>query len=164
MDKPIKTILTTKDGKPAVRYSPAIRMDNVGAHLSNILDSFPAALLNILGTFYMMRPPTEQERQANIYVFQEGDEGVKENNVYKNRKALYDRITALFSTILSMGFPDVEYIERCSKFQEQQSLDCTDEEHAERLEEIKRITEYVRIHYKEILADEMVEKTEGVAE
>ena len=164
MDKPIKTILTSKDGKPAVRYSPVVKLENVGEHLNNLLDAFPIAIINILQMFPMMRPPLDKERQANIYVFQDGDEGVKENNVYKIRKEFYERLTALFSVILSTGFPDIEYIERCSKFQEQYALDHTDEEHAEYLEEVKRITEYVREHYKEIIADEVVEETKSVAE
>lgn len=155
MDKPIKTILTSTEGKPAVRYSPVLKKENVGAHLNNLLDAFPTALLNILATFPMLRPPIEEERQHNIYVFPEGDEGAKDNILYKSRKEFYERLTALFSTILTMGFPDIEYIERCSKYQQDYVLDHTEEEYQEYLKDITAITQHVREHYEELCNDQM---------
>lgn len=151
-EKPIaKIILTQKESKPYVRFSPSLTKENIKEHLDTLLDAFPYALLSMLATFPMMRPATEEERQAHVYVFQEGSIGENENKVYKSRKAFYDKLAAVFSSVLSIGFGDVEYIESCAKYQQDYVLDHTDEEHDAYLEDIKSVTAYVREHYEEIL-------------
>lgn len=163
MNKPVKTILTSNEGKPAVRFSPVVKKENLSDHLSNLLDSLPIALLNLVVLFPMMRPPIEKERQAHIYVFQEGDEGAKENKLYKARKEIYDRMAALFSAILSTGFPDIEYIEGCAKYQQEFVIDDAPEDYDAYLKEIQAVTEYVREHYEEILANETNTENKDVA-
>lgn len=141
-------IIITEQG---VEVTPEIDLTNFQEAYRLILDSLPALVLKVLQVVPMLRPPMDIERDNNLYVFQEGEQGVQENRLYDWRKASYTVLSSIFSTILSTAFPDIEYINECDN--QHQSMLIDSEEGDEYLERVKQLTTIVRERMDEYLKE-----------
>lgn len=115
--------------------------------LLNVLTSGShTAFVKLLGGLPILRPASEEEREAKIYVFVND----KDNNTYKVRKDLYDQLEAVFGNILSQLFPDVEYINSCNHYQQELAFSMDEAQAEEYKKEIEEITARVRGAEKEV--------------
>lgn len=141
-------IIITEQG---VEFTPEVTLANFQEAYKLILDSIPTLVLSVLQAVPMLRPPMEIERDNNLYVFQEGEQGVQENRLYDWRKASYTVLSSIFSTILSTAFPDIEYINECDK--QHQSMMIDSEEGEQYLDNVKKLTAIVRERMDEYLKE-----------
>jgi hypothetical protein len=132
---------------------PIENKEDIALQYRNLLSGLPNALMEILVNIPILRPACELERNNHVYVFNEGEEGEAENKIYKYRKECYDSLSALFASILTAAFPDVEYINACALYQQEYVADHSQEDVDAYKEEIKEVTEYVRSHMDEILKE-----------
>lgn len=104
------------------------------------------SLKKLIGGLPMLRPATDEEREANIYVMVNGKE---DDDLYRGRSELYHTIANLFQNTLHELFPDVEYKEKCTEYQQELIFDMTKEEAEEYQKEIEALTESVIQKVKE---------------
>ena len=146
-----KIILEVNDEGSSVHFEPALDAETFVAHVNSALNTMPNALMNIFANVPLLRPASEREREAHIYVFNEGEQGEVENRLYKYRKHLYDATGAVFSQLLTTAFPDIEYIEGCKAYQQDY---CMNVEAAEEYKKtVEEVTAYVREHFDEIIKE-----------
>lgn len=148
-----KITLEIKDSKSKIAFKPTLDNESFVPLINNALNTMPQALLNLLITVPILRPACALEKEHNIYVFQEGDQGKVENDIYKYRKHLYSSIAAVFSQLLSTAFPDIEYIESCKQYQQSFCLDHTEEEVKEYHSKIDDIVKHIRENFDEVLKE-----------
>lgn len=150
----------TKD--PVVKFSPELDMQTATKHMQVFLDTFPQMLVDLVSNLYpMLRPVTEEERNAHVYVFLDGEQGEQENQIYRAKKHCYDILTQLFSSTLTALFPDVEYIIQCANYQQDFVFTHTDEEYEEYKKEVDAVTNYVRENISTIVSKMLDEMLEG---
>lgn len=148
-----KIILELKEDNAGVSYEPALSPELFVHFINNALNTMPNALLNMFTSIPLLRPACTQEQENHVYVFNEGDRGELENNLYKYRKHLYDTTAAVFSELLSTAFPDIEYIEQCKQYQQEFCVSHDELEVAEYQEQIHEVTDYVRNNFEEVLKE-----------
>ena len=148
-----KIVLELKDDKANISYEPAIENETFAAYVNNALNTMPNALLNMFSTIPVLRPACEREKETRTYVFNEGERGEVENNLYKYRKHLYDVTAAVFSEMLAAAFPDIEYIEGCKHYQQDFCMTHGEEEVKEYAESVNEVVAYVRENFEEILKE-----------
>lgn len=148
---PTKITLSLDGTESKVRFTPKLSNENLGDYINNIVNVFPNACLNILTHIPLLRPACEEEKEARVYVFQEGDAGIAESKLYESREKLYDALTAIFSAVLTTAFPDIEYIKQCKAYQQEFCTTHEDDERKDYLEQVKRVTDYVRQNLPELL-------------
>lgn len=146
-----KIVLKTKDDKTQVEFKPELNNETFVSLVNNALNSMPSALLHLYATLPVLRPACKEEQMAHVYVFNEGDKGVVENNLYKYRKHLYETTAAVFSSVLTTAFPDIEYINNCAQYNQTFCMEHNEEEVAERTKEVEEVTKYVRDNFDEIV-------------
>jgi hypothetical protein len=95
----------------------------------------------LLSSMPILRPASEREREAKVYIFKDP---VRDNKLYKERKEMYDSFANGFSTLLREMFPDIEYIENSRIEEQHKTFDMNDDEAEERRIEIEGVAEYVR--------------------
>lgn len=154
----IKLSVNKKTKQPSVVYKPELD-DNTAKDAFNVfINTMPQALMDIITHLYpMLRPATEVERDAHVYVFLDGEKGELENKLYKAKKYCYDVLSQTFSATLTALFPDVEYIMGCSEYQQNYVLDHTKEECDEYTAKIKEVADYVRSNIGTIIKDMLME-------
>lgn len=155
-----KINLEIKEDKASINFEPALNQSTFVPLINNALNTMPQALLNMLTLVPILRPASNMEKEQKLYVFQDGEEGKVENDLYKYRKHLYDQIGAVFGQLLSTAFPDIEYIEGCKQHQQTFCMEHTEEEVKEYAKDVEKTTAYVREHFKEILEEVMSDDEE----
>ena len=138
--------LTNKDkGQLKVKFSPDLKvadLEDAQIHTNSVLSGTRIALNILLGGIPVMRPATDEEVEAKVYIFK--DEKA-DNELYKVRKQTYESLANTFDGILKELFPDIDYIQSTIKHQQELVFDMnTDqaEEHKYMLEQIaKRVRE-----------------------
>jgi len=158
-----KIILELKDDNANIAYEPALDSESFVAYVNNALNTMPNALLNMFATIPVLRPASSREQEIHAYVFNEGERGEMENNLYKYRKHLYDTTAAVFSELLATAFPDIEYIESCKSYQQEFCMTHDEFETKEYVESVEEVTAYVRENFEEVLK-EVIEDDEQETE
>ena len=151
MDTLIK--LEVKDSHSQVSFEPEVSQESFVHLFNNALNTVPGMFLNLLATIPLLRPVCDVEKEHNIYVFQEGEKGEYENNLYKYRKHLYDVMTAVFSELLTTAFADIEYIELCKKYHQDFCVTHTEEETEDHKKNVEEVTAFVRNNFDKILEE-----------
>lgn len=158
----IKLSINKKTKTPSVVFTPAITPENAKDHMQTLLDTFPQVLMDIVSSLYpMLRPVTEEERDAHIYVFLDGEQGEHENKIYRAKKYCYDILTQLFSSTLTALFPDIEYIIQCANYQQDYMFSHSEEECDEYQKEVETVTKYIRENISTIISKMLDEMLEG---
>ena len=134
-----KIILELKDNVANINYEPALDTSTFVTYVNNALNTMPAAC--------------EREREIHTYVFNDGERGEMENELYKYRKHLYDTTAAVFSQLLSTAFPDIEYIEGCKQYQQDFCMTHGEDEVKEYVESVNEVVTYVRENFEEVLKE-----------
>lgn len=158
-----KITLELKDGSANIAYEPALETDSFVPYINNALNTMPNALLNMYASIPLLRPASECEKEVHAYVFNEGERGEIENNLYKYRKHLYDTTAAVFSELLATAFPDIEYIENCKHYQQEFCMSHDEFEVKEYAQSVEEVTTYVRENFDKIL-EEVTEDDEQETE
>lgn len=148
-----KITLELKDNNANVSYEPALEAESFTLHINNALNTIPNALLNMFATVPILRPACAKEHEVHAYIFNEGERGAMENNLYKYRKHLYDTTAAIFSSLLSTAFPDIEYIEGCKQYQQEFCITHDELDTAEYTKQIEEVTAYVRENFEEVIKE-----------
>lgn len=141
-----------KTKESAVKLNPQITPQNAKEHMQVFLDTFPQLLMDLVSNLYpMLRPVTEEEKDAHIYVFLDGERGEQENQIYRAKKHCYDILTQLFSSTLTALFPDVEYIIQCANYQQEYMFTHSEEECDAYQRDVELVTKYVRDNIADII-------------
>lgn len=148
-----KIVLEVKEGQSGINFEPALSQESFIALINNALNTMPQALLNMLATVPILRPASNIEKEHKLYVFQDGDKGKMENDLYKYRKHLYEQVAAVFSQLLTAAFPDIEYIEGCKQHQQTYCMEHTEEEVKLYKADVEGIASHVRENFDEILKE-----------
>ena len=144
--KKLPKVVMTADmdkNKVTVTYGRAVstmKQNDRQLYLNITLAGVDASLKKLLGKLPTLRPATEEEREAKIYVMIND----AEMNLSKGREQLYHTIAGIFNNTLSELFPDVEYVEQCRKYQQETIFDMSSEEATEYQKEIEDVTILVR--------------------
>lgn len=150
-----------KTKEPAIKFNPPLTQENAKYAMQVFLDTIPQLMMDLVSNLYpMLRPATEAERNANIYVFMDGEHGETENQIFRAKKHCYDILTQLFSTTLTALFPDVEYIISCAEYQQDFVANHSKEEQEEYLTEVKELTNSIRGNMEQIIKD-MIEEAQN---
>ena len=158
----INLSINKKTKTNAVKFTPEVSLENAKEHMQVLLDTFPQMLMDIVSNLYpMLRPVTEEERNAHVYVFLEGEQGEHENRVYRAKKACYDVLSQLFSSTLTALFPDIEYIIQCANYQQEYVFSHSEDEVDAYQKEIEDVTKYVRENISTIISKMIDEMMEG---
>jgi len=111
-------------------------------HLLNaLIAGTDTGLKQMLKDIPLLRPATDVEREASIYVFKNEKQ---DTQLFKNRKTIYDSISKAFNETLNNIFPDVVYIEHSRQIQQELAFEMNKEEHEEHLANVQKITDVVR--------------------
>lgn len=148
-----KITLELKDNNANISYEPALESESFVAYINNALNTMPNALLNMFASIPLLRPACEREKEIHTYVFNEGERGEMENNLYKYRKHLYETTAAVFSELLSTAFPDIEYIESCKHYQQEFCMTHDEFDTKEYTEAVNEVVTYVRENFEEVLKE-----------
>lgn len=148
-----KIVLEVKEGQSGINFEPALSQESFIALINNALNTMPQALLNMLATVPILRPASNIEKEHKLYVFQDGDKGKMENDLYKYRKHLYEQVAAVFSQLLTAAFPDIEYIEGCKQHQQAYCMDHNEEEVKLYKADVESIVAHIRENFDEILKE-----------
>jgi len=82
-------------------------MTDIKPYLNVMLSAVKMGLTAILADLPVLRPATEPEVQAKVYIFKDEK---NDNALFISRKAIYNAIADVFKTTLKDLFPDVEFI------------------------------------------------------
>lgn len=107
------------------------------------------ALHSILADLPVLRPATDKERDAKVYVFKDVE---KDTQLFKLRKQLYLELAQDFEKMLNDVFPDVQYIMAANTYQQDVTTEMSREEAEAHLKSVQEVAEYVR-NVKEEFAD-----------
>jgi hypothetical protein len=124
--------------RPELDYK---NIQDIQVFLNTVYTGTYMSLKTLLAGTPMLRPATEDERTAGVYVFK--DEA-KDNRLYQERKRLYDGLAQAFQNTLSEMFPDIEYIENCRIQEQHKMFDMSSEEAEERKAEVAALVDKVR--------------------
>jgi len=127
-----------------VQTSPSIKRASLGDRqtlVNVLLAGTDLGLKELLGGLPVLRAASEAEMEAKVYVFKDQ---VKDNELYKSRKGMYDTFAGIFQETLKSIFPDVEYIDLSQKHQQDIIFEMTSEEAEEHKLEIAEVVKKVR--------------------
>lgn len=156
-----KIIISVEDKNVSINYEPELTAENAKDFYMASVNGAYVTLIEVLSNLLpVLRPATQLERDNNVYIFREGDAGVLENNLYKQRQSVYDSLVSVFNTILRTVFPDVEYIEHCKQFQQNLSFEGKKEDINAFNEKAKEVAEYVRTNFNDLLKEVLDEGAE----
>ena len=136
--------INANKGEIKVDFSPSVKRAKLQDHqilVNGTLAGANIALRMLLGGLPILRPATEMETEAKIYVFKD----VKvDNEVFNQRKTLYDKLVASFEETLGALFPDIEYVNSCSAYQQEIVFEMTEEEAQNHHLDVAEIVQKVR--------------------
>lgn len=115
--------------------------EDLNAYLNGLSAGMRVAFAALLQNVPMLRPATQEEMDAHIYVFK--NEG-PDNQQYNLRKKLYNSIAAEFAATLREAFPDVEYIDTSLQYQQELALDMSSEDAENHRLKIAEVVENIR--------------------
>lgn len=127
-------------GTTRVGIKPKLNKDNVVDYIECLVSGTYYGLLTLLDGIPLVRPATQQERDAHCYIFKDD----KDEKTFKNRKAIYDTLVSVFEKVLSYVFPDVEYINQCQTYAQNLVVDATPEEVEEHKARVTELAESIR--------------------
>jgi hypothetical protein len=141
-----KVIITLDDEKQRIKvdYRPKLDRTNlkdVNLFINATYTGMNMSLKMLLQDAPVLRPASELEQEAHTYVFKDV---LKDNQLYRSRKALHDSIASGFNTLLKELFPDIQYIEQWQKAEQERVFEMSSEEAEERRIELARVAEQVR--------------------
>jgi hypothetical protein len=90
-------------------------MTDIKPYLNVMLSGTKLGLTAILADLPVLRPASEAEVEAKVYIFKDEK---NDNALYVTRKALYQAVADVFNTTLKDLFPDVEFIAEAIKHQQ----------------------------------------------
>lgn len=114
--------------------------EDIRPYLTAVLSSINLGLTAVLADVPVLRPATEAEVSAKVYIFK--DE--KDNDLYKARKTIHDTIAKVFDDTLKNLFPDIRFIHEATEHQQYTVTEMTAEEAAEHKRFIEDLAEEVR--------------------
>jgi hypothetical protein len=114
--------------------------EDIRPYLSAVLSSIMLGLNAVLADVPVLRPATEAEISAKVYIFKKE----KDTELFKVRKALHDTISKVFNDTLKELFPDVQFIYESTQHQQYLVADMTTEEAADHKRFIEDIAKEVR--------------------
>lgn len=164
---------TDENGESKHKFRPAVTIEHFKHHYKNIMDNFVAAYLEMFNNVSILRPATTEEKDKHIYVFKTDDKEDTEHKLYEARKMLYEDTLKAFNYILSMVFPDIQYIEHCNLYQQELAFDKdrSQDEIEDYKYDVEYITQQIRENYDDLikmlnagLAEEMAKQNEETAE
>lgn len=156
-----KIIVSVEDNNVSINYEPELTAETAKDFYMASVNGAYVTLIEVLSNLLpVLRPATQLERDNNVYIFREGDAGVLENNLYKQRQSVYDSLVSVFNTILRTVFPDVEYIEHCKQFQQNLSFEGKEEDVNAFNEKAKEVAEYVRTNFNDLIKEVLDEGAE----
>jgi hypothetical protein len=124
--------------RPELDYK---NVKDIQVFLNTVYTGTYMSLKTLLAGTPMLRPASEEERNAKIYVFKDS---VKDNKLYSERKKLYDGLAEAFNNILKEMFPDIEYIENCRIQEQHNTFDMSEDEAEERRLEVADVVDRVK--------------------
>lgn len=116
-------------------------MTDIKPYLNVMLSSVKMGLTAILADLPVLRPATETETQAKVYIFKDEK---NDNTLYQTRKAIYTAIADVFKNTLKDLFPDVEFIIQAVAYQQDIVTQMKPEEVSEHKRLIEDIAKEVR--------------------
>ena len=114
--------------------------EDIRPYLSAVLSSTMLGLNAVLADVPVLRPASEAEVSAKIYIFK----GEKDSELYKVRKAIHDTISKVFNDTLKELFPDVQFIHEATEHQQYTVSEMTPEEAADHKRFIEDLAKEVR--------------------
>lgn len=144
--KTYRIVYTTNvdKGRIKVKFTPDMKtgtLQDLQVHVNSILSGTHIALVSLLNGLAMMRPATDEERDAQVYIFKNEEQ---DNQLYKSRLQLHDTLANTFDGILKTIFPDVQYIEQVRKHQQEIIFEMTEEEAQEHQTMLANLAEKIR--------------------
>ena len=129
----------TIEGKILPRIK-RVTSEDIRPYLSAVLSSTMLGLNAVLADVPVLRPASEAEVSAKIYIFK----GEKDSELYKVRKAIHDTISKVFNDTLKELFPDVQFIHEATEHQQYTVSEMTPEEAADHKRFIEDLAKEVR--------------------
>lgn len=123
-----------------VTFKPKPNKSNVANYVESLVNGTAHSLQTLLQGIRTLRPVTQEEQDANCYIFE--SEAI-EKGLFRARKEIYDRFAEAFSTILSEAFPDIEYINACRAYYQEFVLEHTPEEIEEYQQQLEAIAKKI---------------------
>lgn len=109
--------------------------------INTTLSGIQVAFGILMQEYPVLPEPTAEEVENKVYVFRDV---TKDTELFKARKAVYDKLVETFEVILHHAFPDVEYIESSRSQQQEAAFNMT----AAELEEHKKLIETIARHVR----------------
>ena len=135
--------LDTKEVK--VKFNPnmttAVFDEEKHQAINTVLAGAMLSLQVLFGALPVLRPATEEEVNAKVYVLKDMKADAA---LLSMRKEIYNGLAETFKNVLHELFPDVEYINDTQLYQQEQSMTRTPEEHDAFIKELELLTEKIR--------------------
>jgi len=116
-------------------------MTDIKPYLNVMLSAVKMGLTAILADLPVLRPATEPEAQAKVYIFKDEK---NDNALYQTRKAIYQVVADVFKNTLKDLFPDVEFIMETVAHQQDLVTEMSIEDAADHKRLIEDIAKEVR--------------------
>lgn len=136
--------MDVEEKKSKVSFTPAFdvaKPDNVTTHLNNFITGMGIGFNILLGALPVLRPATQEEADAKIYIFKDVD---KDNALYQSRKRLYNTVANSFNAVLRQCFPDIDFINQSIAHQQEKVHNMTKEELNNHQEFVKILADKIR--------------------
>lgn len=114
---------------------------DIKPYLNVMLSAVKIGLTAILADLPVLRPATETEAQAKVYIFKDEK---NDNALFITRKAIYNVIADVFKGTLKELFPDVEFIVQAIAHQQDIVTEMSVEDAADHKRLIEDIAREVR--------------------
>ena len=124
-----------------INFEPDVTEDNVMFLYTMLLTAVQKSFERVLFDIPVLRPATTLEQEHHVYVFKDEE---LDNDLYKLREQLYTTLSSMFSATLTTVFPDVEYIQQTTKYQQEKAFDADPAEFEMWKAEVAAIAEKVR--------------------
>lgn len=161
MDEKInsKIILSIDGDKASVEFTPEMKTpETTSIAYGNLMNNVPTMFLSVLSRLPLLRPVFPNEAALHTYVFREGEDGEKEQALLEYRKKCYKEVSAVFSQILSVAFPDVEYINACDAYKQDYVFDHSEQEVSEYHKDVEALAYDVRTNFDKYLKEVLTEE------
>jgi hypothetical protein len=116
------------------------KSEDIRPYLSAVLSSINLGLTAVLADIPVLRPATEAEVSAKVYIFKEE----KDNALYQSRKAIHDAVAKVFDDTLKNLFPDIRFIHEAIEHQQYAVTEMTEQEAEEHKRFIEDLAKEVR--------------------
>ena len=127
-----------------VTFNPRITASNLDdlQRLLNVLQvGTTVGFHKIIAPLPMLRPPTEEEMEMQVYVMKDPKKDVA---LYKQRKVMYENLVKEFDKLVEELFGDVRYVDMATKRQEEIAFELEGDEFENYKMEVEAITQLVR--------------------